>query len=154
MAGGGERFPRVKDLMKGMVEYVSPDDSLPAVANKFKETNSGLLFLMEGGKLSGVVTDRDLVVRGGQNFQNLRARDVCTKIVASVAPESGMDAAADVMRRERVRRVPVVSEDGRPCGLLSISDIARRDAKLAADVLVDITQPMGPHDQSKEGPKV
>ena len=81
------------------------------------------------GALCGVVTDRDLVTRcmaSERSAQQMRVRDVMTGRVIAAAPDMEIGAAAHLMGREQVRRLPVV-ENGKLCGMVSLGDLASRE---------------------------
>jgi CBS domain-containing protein len=94
----------------------------------------------------GVVTDRDIVVRlvaAGQDPAQVRAEDCMTSPAITLNVESDLRECADVMVRERIRRVPVVDGDGRLCGIVALADLERRNdvRSLKAEVSRQVSQP-------------
>jgi CBS domain-containing protein len=127
----------VNEVMTHDPITVSPDTPIAQVARKMREGDTGAILLEENGKLVGIVTDRDIVVRAiadgadpSEPIGNYATRDPRT-----VTPDSKVEDAIAIMREDDVRRVPVV-QDGRPVGIVSIGDLAvERDADSAlADI--------------------
>ena len=108
--------------------------SVTEAAKTMKERGIGDVIVLEGGRLCGVVTDRDLVVRALAEDRDPSATsvgDICSRDVFTVAPDGDLTAAGDLMRQRAVRRVPVV-EDGQPVGIVSMGDLAiERDPESA-----------------------
>ncbi|MFE9426330.1 CBS domain-containing protein [Kitasatospora sp. NPDC006697] len=116
----------VRDLMTYQPVTVAGRTSLTDVARRMRENDIGDVLVAEDGRLTGILTDRDLVVRAmadGGDPDRLCADDICSTEPVSVAPGDEVDHAIDLMRSLSVRRIPVV-EDGRPVGILSLGDLA------------------------------
>jgi CBS domain-containing protein len=139
---------KVRDVMTRSVESVAPDSDLVAVARKMKELNVGSIPVMEGERLMGIITDRDIVVRAiaeGKNCQGEPVRNHLTPNPTTVTPDSDVKEAADIMAREQIRRLPVV-ESGKLVGFLAIGDLAvdsGRD-RMVGDALEQISEPAKP----------
>ena len=91
-----------------------------------RDNSIGDVLVSDDGSLTGIITDRDIVVRviaEGRDPDTTPAGDVCTKEVHSVSPEDALKQAVSTVREHAVRRVPVV-EDGRLVGIVSLGDIA------------------------------
>lgn len=118
---------KVKEIMVGRPVTCSPDTNLGAAVELLWNRNCGFLPLVgSDGKLKGVVTDRDICIALGT--QNRLPGEVCVGEVAtgeiySCAPEDDIHTALGTMRKERVRRLPVVDGDGALQGILSMDDI-------------------------------
>jgi CBS domain-containing protein len=81
------------------------------------------------GALVGIVTDRDLVIRaftGGKNPEQLRAADVMTDDVECVQPNEDIHSIIALMGKRQIRRIPVVEQDDRVIGIISMGDVANR----------------------------
>jgi CBS domain-containing protein len=104
---------------------VSPDTDLATAARKMRDENVGAVLVAEGDDLTGLVTDRDLVVRGLADEADPKSKlgGIVSKAIATVAPDDDLDKAVSLMRERAVRRIPVV-ENGRPVGIVSIGDLA------------------------------
>lgn len=135
---------KVREIMTRQVVRIHPDEPVEVAARTLAHYNVGALPVCGfDGRLCGVVTDRDLVTRcvaSGRSTGNTRVRDVMTARVICAGPEMDVGAAAHLMGREQVRRLPVV-ENGRLCGMVSLGDMAAREENVmdAADALAGIT---------------
>lgn len=118
---------RVKDLMTLEVEQVSPDATLQDAAVRMREAGVGFLPVGTGGRLDGVLTDRDIVIRAaaqGLDPKVARVRDAMTPQVVSCYEDQLVDEAADMMEARAVRRLLVLDRSERLVGILSIDDLA------------------------------
>jgi len=146
---------RVRDIMTGTVESVTPDTDLVMVARKMKELNVGSVPVVEGNRLLGIITDRDIVVRSvaeGQNPLNEQARNVLTPDPTTIDADADVREASELMAREQIRRLPVV-ESGSLVGFLSLGDLAvdlGKD-KLVGDALEKISEPAEPRSDETGG---
>ena len=120
----------VRDIMSQRVIRVHPEECVAVAARQLATNHIGAMPVCgNDGRLLGVVTDRDLVVRclaAGRSPEKTRVREVMTGNVVSVAPDTGIRTAATVMGHRQVRRLPVV-EDGKLLGMISLSDLAARE---------------------------
>ncbi|QGQ46977.1 CBS domain-containing protein [Metabacillus sediminilitoris] len=134
---------RVKDIMSSNVEFCTPLDNVYEVAVKMKDLNVGVIPIVEDQKLIGMITDRDLVVRGiaekhpGSN----QVTNVMTDQVISIDTNASLDQAADMMAKHQIRRLPVV-ENGKLVGIVSLGDISTNltTADEAGHALSDISE--------------
>ena len=96
-------------------------------ARTMKSEDVGSLPIVEGDKLVGVVTDRDLAIRIVAEGRGVDTTvgEIASKDVVTVDPEQTIDEAARLMAEHQVRRLPVVEEDGRLVGILAQADIAQ-----------------------------
>ncbi|CAG7622681.1 CBS domain-containing protein [Paenibacillus allorhizosphaerae] len=118
----------LREIMTTDVSTVTLKDNVYEVAVKMKQEDTGFIPVVEGKKLIGVITDRDLVIRGYASKREGSAaiKEVMSDRVVSVPPETTVDEAAKVMAKEQIRRLPVV-ENGELVGIVSIGDLAVRD---------------------------
>lgn len=136
---------KVRDIMTKPVIHVAPGESVEVAARTLTHYNIGALPVCSPeGKLCGVVTDRDLVTRciaSGRQPSDTTVREVMTGKVEQAQPDMDVSVAAHLMGRLQVRRLPVV-ENGKLCGMVSLGDLARREASImdAADALSDIAE--------------
>ena len=135
---------KVKDIMTKQVIGVGPEESVEVAARTLSRYNIGALPVCgTDGKLCGMVTDRDLVIRcmaAGRLPADTKVRQVMTGQVTSVQPDMEVGVAAHLMGRQQIRRLPV-TENGKLCGMVSLGDMAiLEDCVMdAADALADIT---------------
>jgi len=134
---------KVKDIMSGPVIRIHDKESVAVAARTLTHYNIGALPVCgSDGRLCGVLTDRDIVTRcmaAGRDPNATSVREVMTGQVLSVAPDMDTGAAAHLMGRQQIRRLPVV-ENGKLCGMVSLGDLAGREEcnPDAADALGDI----------------
>lgn len=138
---------KVRELMSTPVLSVGAGEPVEVAARTMTQYNIGALPVhTSGGRLCGVITDRDLVTRclaAQRPTTTTRVEQVMSTEVAWVTPETDASVAAHLMGRKQIRRLPVV-EDGRLMGMLTLADLARREesAQDAADALGDISENM------------
>ena len=135
---------KVKDIMTDRVIRVHPEECVAVAARQLATNHIGAMPVCgNDGRVLGVVTDRDLVVRclaAGRSPEKTKVREVMTGYVVSVTPDTGIRAAATVMGHRQIRRLPVV-EDGKLLGMVSLSDLAAREESAfdAVDALSTIS---------------
>ena len=135
---------KLRDIMTQSPVKIHPEESVSVAARLLARHNIGVLPVCRtDGKLCGVVTDRDLVTRcmaSDRSADQVRVQDVMTGRVISAAPDMETGAAAHLMGREQVRRLPVV-ENGRLCGMVSLGDLAscEQSSMDAGDALSEIS---------------
>ena len=125
MAQGNSR--NVRDVMTPNPECVSERDSIRDVARIMKEQDTGVVPVVDGKKIIGLITDRDIVVRGiaeGRDVSNAKVNELMTKSVRSVKEDTPLNEVLDLMSNAEVRRVPVVNGNDELVGILSLGDIA------------------------------
>ena len=116
----------VNQVMTHDPRSVAPDDTLQQAARLMREVDTGALIVVEGGEVTGIVTDRDIVVRAiadGSDPASTKVADVATTSTVTVTPDQSASDAAQLMRDNDIRRLVVV-HDGRPAGIVSIGDLA------------------------------
>lgn len=134
---------KVREVMTDSVIKIHPEESVAVAARALAHYNIGILPVCRNdGSICGLVTDRDLVTRclaAGKSPENTHVREVMTGQVISAQPEMDTGAAAHLMGRRQIRRLPVV-DNGRLCGMVSLGDLANREEcnPDAADALGDI----------------
>ena len=136
----------VRDLMTTSVRAAAPTQSLGDAAEIMKLENVGSVPVVDGDRLIGIVTDRDIVVRAvaeRRDPQAITVDEVASRALVTVAPEQDLDEALRLMAAHQVRRLPVV-EDGRLVGMLAQADVAieAKDKKVG-EVVEGISKPTG-----------
>ncbi len=129
-------MPTVADIMTRCVEVVTPDDTLQHAARRMDELGVGSMPVCAGGELVGIVTDRDITVRAtaaGTPPAQARVRDAMTQRPLTCAPQQPADEAARLMAEIQVRRLPVVDAGGALVGIVSLGDLATRQARADID---------------------
>lgn len=131
---------KVSDLMSKNVASVKPETSLIEAAKVMKDMNVGSVPVVDGDRLVGILTDRDIVVRNiamDKNAQNSKVKDVMTFGLSTADPGMDIHDAARLMSEKQIRRLPVV-EDGKLIGMVALGDIAVR-SKLEDDAGVALS---------------
>jgi CBS domain-containing protein len=135
---------KIRDAMTPTARAVSPQQSLVDAAKMMRDEDVGALPVVEDGRVVGMVTDRDIVVRAvaeGRDSAAVKAGEVASREVVAVEPDQDLDEALNLMARHRVRRLPVV-EQGRLVGVLAQADVAMEaKEKEAGEMLEEISQP-------------
>ena len=135
---------QVRELMSSDVEVIAPDTTIQDAARRMRDADLGALPVGDGDQLIGMVTDRDIVVRGvaeGKADGSATVRDVLTGDLTFCFEEDDVDNAANLMADRQVRRLPVLSADKKLVGMLALADISRRDVDAGGAALGDISQP-------------
>jgi CBS domain-containing protein len=124
-SGPGSRH--VRDVMTTNPECVSEKDSIRDAARIMKDQDTGVVPVVDGKKIIGLITDRDIVVRGlaeGKNLDNVRVNELMTKSVRSVREDATVNEVLELMGNAEIRRVPVVNDRDELVGIVSMGDIA------------------------------
>ena len=133
----------VRDSMTENPKTVAGSASVSEAAKLMADENVGSLPVVEGDKLVGIVTDRDLVVQvvaRGQDPDSVRVSDIYSEQPVVASPDEPLDEALKRMASEQVRRLPVVS-DGRLVGILAQADVAREAlAESTGQMVEEISQ--------------
>jgi CBS domain-containing protein len=140
---------KIRDVMTRTAQLTSPDDTLRHAAQMMKECDCGVLPVAEGDRLVGMITDRDIAVRGIADGKgpDAKVRDVMTDEVMYCFDDDGIQQVCQNMAEIQVRRLPVVSRDKRLVGIVSLSDLAKKEAN-AAKALRGIARPSEQHNQA------
>jgi CBS domain-containing protein len=118
---------QVRDVMTANPECVSERDSLRDVARIMKDKDTGVVPVVDGRKIIGLITDRDIVVRGlaeGKDLGNATVTELMTTSVRSVRDDASVNEALELMSRAEVRRVAVVNNNDELVGIVSLGDIS------------------------------
>ncbi len=141
---------KVSECMSSDVRIVDPDESLQVAAQAMADIDAGILPVREGDRLIGIITDRDIAVRGVGQGRSPRAkvREVMSTEVKYCFIDEDADEVLENMAEIQVRRLPVLDRDKRLVGIISITDFAGNgEAAHAGEALGDIARPSGLHSQ-------
>ena len=123
-------YMKVSDIMTGRVITVGQNEPVMAAARLLKRHNLGALPVTDtAGRLRGLVTDRDIVLRcvaAEDDPKALRVGEIMSRGILTARPEDSVEQLAETMAREQVRRLPV-TDNGRVVGMVSLCDLARRE---------------------------
>jgi CBS domain-containing protein len=141
---------KVSEVMTREVQTVRPDQPVQEAASFMLSTDSGSIPVTEGGRLIGMITDRDIAVRGiakGYGPDTL-VRDLMTNDIVCARDDEDVEEVATRMSEAQVRRLPIIDENEKLCGIVSLGDLSREaDDECANEALEGVTQPGGQHQQ-------
>jgi CBS domain-containing protein len=134
----------IRDLMTENPCVIDADKSVAYAAKMMRDEDVGLAPIVEGDKLIGTLTDRDIAIRvvaEGKDSGQTTVREVASTNVVTIDPQQDLDEALRLMAKHQVRRLPVVEEDGRLVGVVAQADVAREgDDKQTGQVVQEISQ--------------
>jgi len=135
---------KVRELMTTEPITVEPDATLGEVAMLMKQEDCGSIPVVEAGRLVGIVTDRDIVIRGvagGTDPKTQRVSTIMSADPVTIGADDDVTEAEKVMADRQIRRLPVI-EDGRLVGIIVTAQIARADDKRkVGETLREISEP-------------
>jgi CBS domain-containing protein len=129
---GGGSSQRVRDIMTPNPVTVSEKDSIRDVARIMADEDTGVVPVVDGRKIIGLITDRDIVVRlvaEGKDAGSATVREAMTNSIRSVKEDSSIDDVMQLMSSAQVRRVPVVDDNNQLVGIVSLRDVATETNK-------------------------
>ena len=130
----------IKDVMTSNPRSIDADKSVAYAAKMMRDEDVGVAPIVEDDKLIGMLTDRDIAIRvvaEGRNPDQVIVRDVASKQVVTIDPQQGLDEALRIMAKHKVRRLPVVEEDGKLVGVVAQADVARKGDDTKTGKLVE-----------------
>ena len=134
----------IRGVMTSNPRTVEADKPVADAAKLMRDEDVGLAPVVEGDRLVGTLTDRDIAIRvvaEGKDPASTTVREVASTEVVTVKPEQDLDEALRLMAEHQVRRVPVVEEDGRLIGVVAQADVARQsDEQQTGELVGEISQ--------------
>jgi CBS domain-containing protein len=118
---------KVSDVMTRNVKTVRPDQPVQEAAQFMLSEDAGSMPVSDGDRLIGMITDRDIAVRGVAKGHgpDTPVRELMTNEIICARPDDDVEDVATKMSRAQVRRLPVIDENERICGIVSLGDLAR-----------------------------
>jgi CBS domain-containing protein len=147
-----EEIMQIRNVMSHDVQIIAPDQTLRDTAAIMRRLDAGVLPVGEKDKLVGMITDRDIAIRGIAEGKgpDAKIRDVMSQEVKYCFEDEDVDHVAQNMAELQVRRLPVVNRDKRLVGIVSLGDLATQGSlPKTARALHGISQPGGQHNQSR-----
>ena len=141
---------KVSEVMTREVQTVQPDQTAQEAARFMLSADAGSIPVTEGERLIGMITDRDITVRGiaKGHGPDTPVRELMSDEVICAREDENVEDAATKMSEAQVRRLPVIDSDNRLCGIVSLGDLARESGDESAhQVLEGVSQPGGQHQQ-------
>ena len=134
----------VQEAMSSDVVWVSPSEEIGSVASKMKEFDIGAIPICKNEEVVGIVTDRDIVVRGlvdDGDIAEHSVREVMSEHPIWCAPTEDVEDAIRLMEDKQIRRLPVVDDQRHLVGLLSLGDISQKTShELSGEVIAAVSR--------------
>jgi CBS domain-containing protein len=127
MDRGKQMAKNIRDVMTSNPSTIEPSTPLHEAARLMRDQDVGSLPIVEGDRLFGMLTDRDIAIRAvaeGKDATSTTAQEIASRQVVTVDPEQSLDEALRLMASHQVRRLPVCEEDGRLVGIVAQADAA------------------------------
>lgn len=138
----------IQDVMTRDVQSISPQETIQRAAQMMDELNVGAIPVLDGRKLVGMITDRDITVRAtaaGQAPDRTRVGDVMSTDVRTCSPNQTVDEVLGRMGDVQIRRVPVIDENSQEVvGIVSMGDMATKHSAGIDHALEEVSTPSAP----------
>jgi CBS domain-containing protein len=133
---------KIKDIMSRDIVTCTPTDLISEIAQSMRALDIGCMPVVEGPRVIGMITDRDIVTRSVAKNGKRLVKDVMSDEVISVGPESTSLEAAEIMAQHRIRRLPVIKNDAL-VGFVALADLSvpSDTAHEASQALHEISEP-------------
>jgi len=136
----------VAEVMTRNPEVIRPDTIIKQAAETMKKLDVGLLPVCDGERLVGMLSDRDITIRGtaaGLDPAKTRAEQIMTREVAYCLDDKEIKEAVRIMEEKQIRRLPIVNHEKKLVGVVSLGDIAVRtgNQRLAGKVVREVSEP-------------
>ena len=141
---------KISEMMTTDVETVSPEQTAREAASFMLNADAGAIPVTEGERLIGMITDRDIAVRGvAEGYgPETPVRDLMTNDMVCARVDDDVEEAASKMSEAQVRRLPVIDEQEKLCGIVSLGDLSlEADRDCASEALEGVSQRGGQHQQ-------
>jgi CBS domain-containing protein len=141
---------KVSEVMTRDVQTVRPDQPVQQAASFMLSADAGSIPVTDGDRLIGMITDRDIAVRGVAKGYgpDTPVRELMSDGVICALADDDVEEVATRMSEAQVRRLPVIDEDQRLCGIVSLGDLSREtDEDCASEALEGVSEPGGSHQQ-------
>lgn len=140
---------KIRDIMTANARCIGPDTSLKEAAALMKDLDVGALPICDKDRLAGMLTDRDIVVKGvarGDDPEKTPVRDVMSEGIVFVYDDQDDGEAARLFEVKQIRRLPVLNRQKRMVGIVSLGDLAvNAGAGLGGEALKEVSQPSHAH---------
>lgn len=141
---------KISEVMTTNVETVSADQTAREAASFMLRANAGSIPVCEADRVIGMITDRDIAIRGIAEGRgpDTPISELMSADIVCAREDDGTTEVAERMSSEQVRRLPVVDENDRLIGIVSLGDLSREGPEQAATMALEgVTQPGGEHEQ-------
>ena len=134
----------ISEVMTSNPGSLESGSSAVEAARLMRDEDAGLIPVVEGEKLVGTVTDRDIAVRvvaEGRQPDSVTVGEIASRELVTIDPQQDLDEALRLMARHQLRRLPVVEEDGKLVGIVAQADVARHlDAEQTGELVAQISE--------------
>lgn len=134
----------IREVMTADPRTVTADSTVAEAARLMRDEDTGIAPIIEGERLIGVITDRDIAIKvaaEGKDAQSTKVSEIAASHLVTIDPQQDLDEALRLMAQHQVRRLPVVEEDGKLVGILAQADIARHaDSARTGEVVEEISE--------------
>jgi CBS domain-containing protein len=135
---------KIRDVMTSNPRSIEPSTPVQEVAKLMRDEDVGPIPIVENGTVTGIVTDRDIVlnvVAEGSDPSSTPVSQIASRDLVTIDPEQSLDEALRLMAQHQVRRLPVVEEDGKLVGIVAQADVARQaDDQRTGEVVEQISK--------------
>lgn len=136
---------QIKKYMTKNPEFITSEDSLSYAAEKMQQFDTGFLPVVDDGKLCGVITDRDLVIRATAKHWNPdehQVKECMSENCYTCYEDDEIKQAVQAMEDKQIRRIPIVNHDNQLVGVVSVGDIAFKthDHELSGEILEKVSE--------------
>jgi CBS domain-containing protein len=117
---------RIRDVMTPSPKTVDASQSIAETAKLMRDGDVGAVIVLQGRRLGGIATDRDIAVRAvaqGRDPEKTTVGEIVSKDVTALRPDDNLDRGVELMRKKAVRRLPVMAGE-QPVGIVSLGDLA------------------------------
>jgi CBS domain-containing protein len=123
----GFAMAKIRDLMTSNPRRLESGSNASEAARVMRDENVGLVPVVEGERLVGTVTDRDIALRvvAEGKAESTTVGEIASREIVTIDPQQDLDEALRLMAHHQVRRLPVVEEDGKLVGIVAQADIAQ-----------------------------
>ena len=141
---------KISEVMTRDVQTVRPDQPVQEAASFMLSANAGSIPVTDGDRLVGMITDRDIAVRGVAKGYgpDTPVRELMTGEIICARDDDDVEDVASKMSDAQVRRLPIIDRDERLCGIVSLGDLSRdADEDCASEALEGVSERGGSHQQ-------
>lgn len=136
---------KIQEIMSKNPQSVSSNDKLSLAAEKMKKLDVGFLPVVDNGKISGVVTDRDIIIRAVANHKNpeeAKVKDCMSSKASCCFEDDDIQKAVNLMEDKQIRRLPIINRQNKLVGVVTIGDLAiqAHNQKLSGEVIEKISE--------------
>lgn len=137
---------KIQDIMTPHARCVGPQENLASAAGLMRDLNVGALPVCDHDRLAGLVTDRDIAIRGvaeARDPNKTTVKDIMSPEIVYVFEDQDVEEAARLMEVKQIRRLPVLNRSKRLVGIVSLGDLAvDASTQLSGEALKEISQPV------------